>query len=123
MAGSQCLLRCPGAKKSFSTLMSHYEEGLSVPLHLHDDRLEARYHVEVALPPGVSIGQLVVLPTLELLGVLLLDFLVRHAVTRPCKQLVQVVPRPRSHLQPLYSIVVSIPEETNQDKRRQEEDV
>lgn len=79
-------------------------------LHLDDDRLQTGDDIQVGFPSGVAIGQLVDIPTLPLLGKVLLDLLVGHAVAGTREELVQVVPGPRSHLHP-FDLLVVLPDQ------------
>ena len=93
-----------GVEEAEDALVRDDEERLAVALHLVDHRVEAVDHVEVRLAARVAVGELVVLAPLELLGVVLLDLRVGHAVADAREDLVQVRPRDGPELDPLLRV-------------------
>mmetsp|Transcript_9974 Transcript_9974/g.32922 ORF Transcript_9974/g.32922 Transcript_9974/m.32922 type:complete len:372 (+) Transcript_9974:326-1441(+) len=65
-----------------------------------DDCVKPVDHVQIRLAARVAVAQLVLLPPLELVWVVLLDFGVRHPVADSREELVEVGPGPRPHLDP-----------------------
>ena len=68
--------------------MAHYQQRLSMALHLDYYRLQPRYHVKKALSSGIPISDLIHLSPLELLRELFLNLFVGHAIASTGKELV-----------------------------------
>ena len=86
--------------------MSDDEHGLLVTLQLLDERVEPRDDVEVRLSSRVAISEFVLTTQGELLGVVRLDLLVRHAVAHAGVNFVEVSKDAGGHLDPVPTVRV-----------------
>mmetsp|Transcript_17885 Transcript_17885/g.42993 ORF Transcript_17885/g.42993 Transcript_17885/m.42993 type:complete len:281 (-) Transcript_17885:1323-2165(-) len=87
-------------------LVADDQQGFPHTLHLQHNGVQPVDHIQVGFTSGVAIRQLVASPAGKLVRMLSLDLLIRHAVTLPSVDLVEILPLSGSHLDPLQLLAV-----------------